>query len=104
MSVKDKELKWKDIYFEATKLGASEEAIRIKDQAIHEAQELVESLGLRREELVSETLKYPELVVDNPRRKLNVRFDEKGKIVRVTTTEWMFEIMYGRRRMRRRRR
>lgn len=104
MSVKDKELKWKDIYFEATKLGASEEAIRIKDHAFHEAQELVESLGLRREELVSETLKYPELVVGNPRRKLNVRFDEKGKIVRVTTTEWMFEIMYGRRRMRRRRR
>lgn len=57
-------------------------------------------MGLHREELVSETLKYPELVVGNPRRKLNVRFDEKGKMVRVTTTEWMFEIMYGRRRRR----
>lgn len=100
MSVKDKEFKWKDIYFEATKPGASEEAIRIKDHAFREAQELVESLGLRREELVSETLKYPELVVGNHHRKLNVRFDGKGKMVRVTITEWMFEIMYGRRRRR----
>ena len=100
MSADDKEFKWSDIYFEATKPGASEEAIRIKDNAFREAQELVESLGLRREELVSETLKYPELVVGNHCRKLNVRFDEKGKMVRVTTTEWMFEIMYGRRRRR----
>ena len=98
MSSDDKEFKWRDIYFEATKPGASEEAIRIKDNAFREAQELIESLGLPREELVSETLKYPELVVGNHCRKLNVRFDEKGKIVRVTITEWMFEIMYGRRR------
>ena len=100
MSADDKEFKWSDIYFEATKPGASQEAIRIKDHAFREAQELIEGLGLRREELVSETLKYPELVVGNHRRKLNVRFDGKGKIVRVTITEWMFEIMYGKRRRR----
>lgn len=100
MSADDKEFKWSDIYFEATKPGASEEAIRIKDHAFREAQELIEGFGLRREELVSETLKYPELVVGNHRRKLNVRFDGKGKMVRVTITEWMFEIMYGKRRRR----
>ena len=59
MSVKDKEFKWRDIYFEATKPGASEEAIRIKDHAFHEAQELVECLGLCVKELVMELLRSP---------------------------------------------
>ena len=44
MSADDKEFKWSDIYFEATKPGASQEAIRIKDHAFHEAQELIGAL------------------------------------------------------------
>ena len=95
MSVKDKEFKWSDIYFEATKPGASQEAIRIKDHAFREAQELVECLWLCSMELAMELLRSPELVIGDYCRKLDVRFDEKGNVVRATLTRFLFDIMRG---------
>ena len=95
MSADDKEFKWSDIYFEATKPGASEEAIRIKDHAFHEAQELIECMGLCSMELAMELLRSPELVIGDYCRKLDVRFDEKGNVVRVTLNRFAFDIMRG---------
>lgn len=95
MSSDDKEFKWSDIYFEATKPGASEEAIRIKDHAFREAQDLIESLGLSTKELVMEMLRSPEIVIGDYCRKLDVRFDEKGNVVRATLTRFAFDIMRG---------
>ena len=95
MNTDDKEFKWSDIYFEATKPGASEEAIRIKDHAFREAQELIEGLGLSTKELVMEMLRSPEIVIGDYCRKLDVRFDEKGNVVRATLTRFVFDIMRG---------
>lgn len=95
MSADDKEFKWSDIYFEATKQGASQEAIRIKDHAFREAQELIECFGLCSMELAMELLRSPELVIGDYCRRLDVRFDEKGNVVRVTLNRFAFDSMRG---------